>query len=1052
MTTSLDEAPDEVTAEAPPRRAPRPWARLCIALFVLLLTALLVAWLQRRTIAREFVDQELSRRGVRAQYQIDQLSPWRQRLTNVVIGDPRNPDLVADWVELGTTLSPWGARVLALRAGQVRIRARLVQGRLSLGAIDRLMPPSSGKPFTLPHVELAVADLRMRLDSGRGIISLGLAGKGMLDNGFTGTARVAAPRLDLAGCSMLGLSGTVKLQIRRTRPDLAGPLTAARLDCGTIRAERPQVALKAILSEGLDSWNGTAGVNLAALSMPRRRVSDVAGDVSFAGGAAGTHGKIALGTGRFDMPEAAGGRLQLRGDYAQRGSDFEYRGRVAAGSTSLSRAWLDKIRGTAAAAQGTPVGPVVAQMAAATARAAAAFEASADLVLAVSPTGMQYRLPRLEITAANGARFSFDRGRGVRGDGGGAAPRIDGTFALRGGGLPEALVRLSQKEGDARIHGVGFLQPYAAMGASLALSNVVFALGERGGTMRTFATLSGPLPGGRIDRLALPLDARWRDGSLTLNPGCVPVRFERIAAAGAVLAPGGVMACPLGGAMMRTGPSGVGGGIRLVRPDLSGRVGSNPFTWRAGEARFDLGTRRFGVTGTAVRLGAESITRLDIGTFSGRFGEDIGGDFADLGGQIGSVPLLISGGAGTWKADAAGLSLAGRLQVADTAAPVRFHPLASDDAMLRLAGNDIVATAGLKTPAAGVPVGRMEIRHDLSTGKGVAAIAVPGLRFAEGGLQPSDLTPLTFGVIADVSGTVEGSGRIEWSPESVSSTGRFGTRGADLAAAFGPVSGLATEIRFSDLLNMRSEPGQIATVAEINPGVAVSNGAIRFRLLDSQRVEVEGGRWPFAGGELVLEPAILDFSQNRERRMTFRVIGADAALFLKEMEFENLDATGTFDGTLPMVFDQKGGRIEGGSLRARAGGSLAYVGELSQQDLGFWGDMAFQALKALDYRSLTIAMNGPLAGDMVTEIRFSGVSQGKGTKSNFLLRRLAKLPFVFNVRVSAPFKQLLDSVQSWYDPNRLIERNLPSLLEEQERSGGETGAKPVQPRESDKLR
>jgi hypothetical protein len=182
------------------------------------------------------------------------------------------------------------------------------------------------------------------------------------------------------------------------------------------------------------------------------------------------------------------------------------------------------------------------------------------------------------------------------------------------------------------------------------------------------------------------------------------------------------------------------------------------------------------------------------------------------------------------------------------------------------------------------------------------------------------------------------------------------------------------------------------------------------------------------------------------------VIGADAALFLKEMEFENLDATGTFDGTLPMVFDQKGGRIEGGSLRARAGGSLAYVGELSQQDLGFWGDMAFQALKALDYRSLTIAMNGPLAGDMVTEIRFSGVSQGKGTKSNFLLRRLAKLPFVFNVRVSAPFKQLLDSVQSWYDPNRLIERNLPSLLEEQERSGGETGAKPVQPRESDKLR
>jgi len=1050
VTTSLDEAPDEVTAGVPPRRAR--WGRLFLALFVLLLTALLVAWLQRRTIAREFVDRELSRRGVRAQYEIEQLSPWRQRLTHVVIGDPRNPDLTADWVELGTTLSPWGAKVLALRSGEVRMKARLVQGQLSLGAIDRLMPPSSGKPFTLPHIELAVADLRMRLDSGHGVVDFRMAGKGMLDDGFTGATRIAAQRLDIAGCSILDLSASVALHIRRARPDLAGPLAAASLDCGTIRADQPRVALKAMLSEGLDNWNGTARVNLAALSMPRRRVSQVAGDVSFAGGALGTRGKVALGTGRFDMPQAAGERLQLGGGFAQRGSGFEYRGRIAAGSTRLSRALLDKIRSTAAAAQGTPIGPIVAQLAGATATAAAAFDASADLVLTVSPTGMQYRLPRLEVAAANGARFSFDRGDGVRGDASGAAPRLDGTLALRGGGMPEVLVRLSQKPGDAQIYGVGFLQPYAAEGASLALSNLVFVLGDRGGTMRTFATLSGPFAGGRIDRLALPLDARWRDRSITLNPGCVPVRFERIAAAGVVLMPAGVTACPLGSAMVRTGPGGVGGGVRLVHPGLSGRVGSSPLALRAAEARFELGTRRFEVTGTAVRLGAGSITRLDIGTLSGRFGDVIGGDFADLGGQIGSVPLVISGGAGTWKADATGLSLAGRLQVADTAAPVRFHPLASDDAMLRLAGNDIVATAGLKTPTAGVPVGRVEIRHDLSTGKGVASIAVPGLRFAESGLQPSDLTPLTFGVIADVSGTVEGEGRILWSPEGVTSTGRFGTRSADLAAAFGSVRGLATEIRFSDLLNMRTEPGQVATVAEINPGVPVSNGAIRFRLLDSQRVEVEGGRWPFAGGELVLEPTILDFSQSRERRMTFRVIGADAALFLKEMEFENLDATGTFDGTLPMIFDEKGGRIEGGSLRARAGGSVAYVGEISQHDVGFWGNMAFQALKALDYRSLTIAMNGPLAGDMVTEIRFSGVSQGKGTKSNFLLKRLAKLPFVFNVRVSAPFKQLLDSVQSWYDPNRLIERNLPSLLEEQERSGGENGAKPVQPRESDKLR
>ncbi|MGK6317876.1 hypothetical protein, partial [Neorhizobium sp. DT-125] len=81
-----------------------------------------------------------------------------------------------------------------------------------------------------------------------------------------------------------------------------------------------------------------------------------------------------------------------------------------------------------------------------------------------------------------------------------------------------------------------------------------------------------------------------------------------------------------------------------------------------------------------------------------------------------------------------------------------------------------------------------------------------------------------------------------------------------------------------------------------------------------------------------------------------------------------------------------------------------------------------------------------------------GLSQGEGAKSNFLLRRLARLPFVFNVRINAPFQQLLDSVQSWYDPSRLIERNLDALIEEEQRQSGEAPpapGQPVQPPESD---
>ena len=54
--------------------------------------------------------------------------------------------------------------------------------------------------------------------------------------------------------------------------------------------------------------------------------------------------------------------------------------------------------------------------------------------------------------------------------------------------------------------------------------------------------------------------------------------------------------------------------------------------------------------------------------------------------------------------------------------------------------------------------------------------------------------------------------------------GRFGTSGLDLAAAFGPVTGVKGDILFTDLLALASAPDQVATVASINPGVPVTDG------------------------------------------------------------------------------------------------------------------------------------------------------------------------------------------------------------------------------------
>nr|WP_243843238.1 YdbH domain-containing protein [Sphingomonas vulcanisoli] len=210
------------------------------------------------------------------------------------------------------------------------------------------------------------------------------------------------------------------------------------------------------------------------------------------------------------------------------------------------------------------------------------------------------------------------------------------------------------------------------------------------------------------------------------------------------------------------------------------------------------------------------------------------------------------------------------------------------------------------------------------------------------------------------------------------------------------------------------------TIAEINPGVAVANGVVHFQLISGNRVAIEDARWPFAMGALRLEPTTLDFSGEAARRLTFRVDALDAAAFIQQLDFPNLAATGRFDGALPMIFDDRGGRIEGGSLVARKdGGTLAYVGELSSAQLGTMGKLAFDALKAIRYSSLQIRFDGRLDGEMISQVNFTGVREATPDQA-LIARMIRNLPFRFNIRIRAPFRGLVGSARAYMDPRLLL--------------------------------
>lgn len=1040
---TVEEGIDEIAAPSPRRR----WVlRAFLLLLFLLLLGVLVLWWQRRAIADDVLRRELVRQGVAARYHVADIGLARQRIENLVIGDPAHPDLVADWVEVNTSLGFGTAEVTGVRAGQVRLQGRLVDGKLSLGELDKLMPASSAKPFALPALFVDVADARMRLETPQGVVGLKVSGRGRLDDGFSGRLAAVSERIDAGGCVLDRVATYLSVSIADTQPKLSGPLRAARAACAGTVVTAPNVVLDTRLDGRLDRWQGTAQLAAARLARADMAAEALTGTIDFDGGAAATKGTIELATGRFAALDRRGSALTISGAYrvGSQGNGFD--GTVSARSVSLAAADRRAIGSLRGAASGTPVAPLAGRLADALQRAGEGFDLEARLTAALTGQGGgALNIERLSATSASGAVATLSGGNGVRYGWPATGLTLDGLLTLSGGGLPGAVVHLAQAGPGRPVTGDALIQPYAADGARLALTPVSFSAG--GGSITrisTRATLSGPMASGRVDDLTAPIDARWNGaGVLALGPGCARVTWRRISVSSLVLDPGALNLCPTEGALVRVARGRVSGGARIASSTLKGQIGSTPIDLAANSGELRLTDQGFLLQSVAARLGTgEDRTRLDLDRLTGRIARDgsLAGSFAGAAGKIANVPLIFSDGAADWQLAGGRLALNGVLDLDDAQRDnPRFERMHSDNFALNLADGKIRATGTLSAKAQGVKVADVTIDHDLNATRGSAVIDVPGIAFAPKGLQPDDLTQLTKGVIAAVKGSVSGSGRIDWTADGVTSNGVFRTAGTDLAAAFGPVTGLSGEIRFSDLLGLTSEPDQVVTLAEVNPGMAVQGGTIRYRLLPGQRVRIEGGEWPFAGGALTLDPTVLDFSQPAERHMTFRVKGVDAGLFLQEFNFDNLNATGTFDGVLPMVFDARGGRIEGGRLDVReSGGTIAYVGEISQKDVGFWGNFAFQSLKSLRYQSLYLEMNGPLDGEMITAIHFSGVGQGEGAKSNFLIRRIAKLPLVFNVTIRAPFQQLIDSVRSYYDPQRLIDRNLPELLKRQQQGGGAT--------------
>jgi translocation and assembly module TamB len=1015
-----------------------------LSLLGFLLVALLGAWLARRPIAEHFIEQELERRGVRATYTIDSLGLHNQVIRDVTIGDPKRPDLTARNAKIQMRIR-WNGSVEVYRivARGVRLKGRLLpSGKVTWGEVDKLLPPPSGKPFRLPDLSLDVADAAIELQTPYGPLGFALAGAGNLTGGFKGYAAATAPRLAIGACGLSGMKARFAVGVTARRPMVKGPLTATQFACprSKIAMVQPRVDLDSRFAEGFDRFDGKGKMAVASFQAGENGLANMIATIAFKGDAKDFGGAFDLSAQRARLATIYADRTRLDGRYrlwAARG-ELAVAADYDANSARIAPAMLAGLVGPLESAKGTPLGPIGQQIAAAVRRMAGNFDARGRLVVVNLKGGGGVRVESADARGPGGSRVQVAGGDGINFYWPTNQLRIDTSIRTGGGGLPSAEVELAQANPGAPMSGEARIAPYAAGGARMALAPVRFRGLANGATqVSTVALLDGPLAGGRVTGLRIPIEGRigGPGGGFAFGQGCVQAGFQSLQTGSLRLGAARIPICATGSAIIAKrggGPLAIGAATRNLV--LGGRLGKSPFRLTAASARFGTGNRFDATTMLATFGRPDAPIRVQTARIAGTLGNGgAGGQYGGGSAIIGKVPVAISESSGRWDFRRGVLALSGGGTVSDRNDPPRFYPLASDDLVFRLAGDTIRATASLHHPASKALVTNVAIDHRLSSGEGNAVLDVPGIRFAQGGLQPDMLTRLAEGVIALVNGSVSGQGRIAWHGNgTVDSTGEFTTANTDLAATFGPITGLTTTIRFTDLLGLQTAPGQVMDVRAINAGILVENGQIRYQLLPGQLIKIERGEWPFMGGRLILQETIINLAKNSPKRLTFEVVGLDARTFVDSLNFKDLKASGTFDGVLPLIFDEDGGRIVGGRLESRAGGgTLSYDGAINKANLGFFGGLAFDALKSLQFQNMVIRLDGDLDGEFATRIAIDQVALGQSTSVQRLLKNaVAKIPFKFNVTISGPFRSLIATAKSVNDPRSVIRDVLPVPLDQ----------------------
>jgi hypothetical protein len=914
-----------------------------VILGVVAVVAALLLYAARRTLAREALTGWLKSKGVEATAEVQSLGPTGVT-GSVVIGDPGRPDLTIERVDVGYGLRGLSFEVRSVRLVRPVLRARLRGGQLSAGALDPLIaefrktPPRTGGAQPQITVEGGV----MALDSDYGRLRLDADAR-MVDGRLQqlaariGPTRLRSDRFDLSlGAAQLTAQG-------------AGGRIELSLDAPIVSGA----------AGGLATTNARLRVTAAGPypDLQRRREA----------GAVVAHA------------EMSGGRLAAGGQALRNGQ-------ISAALTGQASGWIDDL---------TLTGRAVADLRASGAEAgggqAGALRAAASAeALRWTRKGGDVVQARL---AASASLDSYER---------------DALKLARVTAAAQGPVRLSQRGADVDLvvralgHGA-----WSGLGAPVVEDSPEIAAAKRAARGFDFAAPSvaihsqgGALQARLIQPLRLTPDhggtvtlaragAGWK---LTAGGGGLPkVDADIVRAA---LTPGGGVASGRIKAALSIGPIEHGvfdasGVLRLADGTLS-------FTAdrcvQVSAPRLNFGTNA--VDNLVNRVCPTGPPLLTLGKGDWR----IVGRAEEVSAEVPFLQARIAKGSG-------GLDLAARrgvlqaqvnvaaAEVIDAAPTTRFRPVAISG-QAQLARNLWTAVLAIHD-GAGRPLAGARLKHEALSGRGGVEFDTGMLRFAPGGLQPAELSPLAAAAGSPVEGAVRFTGGFAWTPGTQTSAGVLEVPGLDVLSPAGKVSGLSGRVAFTSLAPLVAAPGQTLQIASVATPVApLTDVRIAFGLRPDA-LSVTGGQAAVGGGLARVESLVIPLVAGQPIHGVIDLDGVQLHDLMEASPFaDRVELDARVSGRIPFTTQGDKVRVQGGTLHAiqpgrlsiqrsalsnveasgavEAPGASAVVAPAADASTDTFSDFAYQAMENLAFSTLSAGIDSRADGRLAVLFHIVG--------------------------------------------------------------------------------